>query len=89
MREFGPPTTMTMKSFSSKTCWLHTGGFSRCRCSSIHVWKLNAVSDFIVVSGQDLRARAMHFSSIAIGVGSRLTSTVVRQGPVSALKYSA
>src|SRR5262249_20126049 len=31
---------------------------------------------------------AMHFSSIAIGVGSRVTSTVVRQGWAS-LKYSA
>ncbi len=37
---------------------------------------------------QLLSLTAIHFNSIAIGVGSRLTSTVVRQGP-SAEKYSA
>src|SRR5262249_15945012 len=31
-----------MKSASSQTCALPTGGFSRCRCSSIHLGKSRA-----------------------------------------------
>ena len=47
-RWFGPPTTKAIMSASSQICLLPTGGFSRCRCSSIQSWKLNALS-FVIV----------------------------------------
>src|SRR4051812_50059932 len=72
-----------MKSRSpSQICALPTGGLSRWRCSSIHLRKLSGASSMVHSTV------AMHFSSMAMGVGSRVTSTVVRQGG-SFAKYSA
>src|SRR5262249_11880747 len=44
VRSLGPPTTWTVISPSSNTFLFPTGGLSRCRCSSIHFWKLKAWS---------------------------------------------
>ncbi len=47
MREFGPPTTWTMKSPLSNICLLQTGGFRYSRLSSIQSSSLNGIVVFI------------------------------------------